>query len=46
MYKRTLVVECTVKENALDGTQYNLLLLDSERIDAYDQTASSFTVSR
>ncbi|XP_039143726.1 guanylate-binding protein 3-like [Dioscorea cayenensis subsp. rotundata] len=27
-----------IKRTALDGTEYNLLLLDSEGIDAYDQT--------
>ena len=27
-----------LKRTALDGTEYNLLLLDSEGIDAYDQT--------
>jgi len=32
---------CTpLKRTALDGTEYNLLLLDSEGIDAYDQTVS------
>lgn len=34
-----------LKRTALDGTEYNLLLLDTEGIDAYDQTVSphSFT---
>ncbi|KAG8065642.1 hypothetical protein GUJ93_ZPchr0004g39820 [Zizania palustris] len=27
-----------IKRTALDGTEYNLLLLDTEGIDAYDQT--------
>ena len=27
-----------IKRTALDGTEYSLLLLDSEGIDAYDQT--------
>jgi len=27
-----------LKRTALDGTEYNLILLDSEGIDAYDQT--------
>lgn len=27
-----------LKRTAIDGTEYNLLLLDSEGIDAYDQT--------
>lgn len=33
---------------ALDGTEYNLLLLDSEGIDAYDQTVrrDSYTFSK
>ncbi|KAL9407204.1 hypothetical protein Peur_004176 [Populus x canadensis] len=35
-----------LKRIALDGTQYNLLLLDSEGIDAYDQIVSAFTLSR
>ncbi|XP_020571439.1 guanylate-binding protein 3-like [Phalaenopsis equestris] len=29
-----------LKKTALDGTEYNLLLLDSEGIDAYDQTGT------
>lgn len=29
-----------LKRTALDGTEYHLLLLDSEGIDAYDQTVS------
>ncbi|PKA50185.1 hypothetical protein AXF42_Ash020130 [Apostasia shenzhenica] len=29
-----------LKRTALDGTEYNLLLLDSEGIDAYDQTGT------
>ena len=29
-----------LKKTALDGTEYSLLLLDSEGIDAYDQTVS------
>ncbi|XP_020268861.1 plectin-like [Asparagus officinalis] len=29
-----------IKRTALDGTEYNLLLLDSEGIDAYDQTGT------
>jgi Guanylate-binding protein, N-terminal domain len=29
-----------IKRMALDGTEYNLLLLDTEGIDAYDQTVS------
>lgn len=29
-----------LKRTSLDGTEYNLLLLDSEGIDAYDQTVS------
>ncbi|URD88834.1 Guanylate-binding protein, C-terminal domain [Musa troglodytarum] len=32
-----------LKRTALDGTEYNLLLLDSEGIDAYDQTGSYST---
>ncbi|KAJ8761398.1 hypothetical protein K2173_001529 [Erythroxylum novogranatense] len=32
-----------LKRTALDGTQYNLLLLDSEGIDAYDQTGTYST---
>ncbi|PKI36363.1 hypothetical protein CRG98_043247 [Punica granatum] len=31
-----------LKRTALDGTEYNLLLLDSEGIDAYDQTVGFF----
>jgi hypothetical protein len=27
-----------IKRTAFDGTEYSLLLLDSEGIDAYDQT--------
>lgn len=30
-----------LKRTALDGTEYHLLLLDSEGIDAYDQTVST-----
>lgn len=30
-----------LKRTAIDGTEYNLLLLDSEGIDAYDQTVGS-----
>ncbi|XP_038690047.1 guanylate-binding protein 1-like [Tripterygium wilfordii] len=29
-----------IKRTAIDGTEYNLLLLDSEGIDAYDQTGT------
>ncbi|WRX33374.1 Guanylate-binding protein [Theobroma cacao] len=29
-----------LKRTALDGTEYNLLLLDTEGIDAYDQTGT------
>ena len=29
-----------LRRTALDGTEYNLLLLDTEGIDAYDQTVS------
>ncbi|KAK7319744.1 hypothetical protein RJT34_04469 [Clitoria ternatea] len=32
-----------LKRTALDGTEYNLLLLDSEGIDAYDQTGKYST---
>ncbi|KAI4306435.1 hypothetical protein L6164_029712 [Bauhinia variegata] len=32
-----------LKRKALDGTEYNLLLLDSEGIDAYDQTGTYST---
>ncbi|CAN1327231.1 Guanylate-binding protein 6 [Linum perenne] len=32
-----------IKRTALDGTEYNLLLLDSEGIDAYDQTGTYST---
>ncbi|XP_056175637.1 uncharacterized protein LOC115686600 isoform X4 [Syzygium oleosum] len=32
-----------LKRRALDGTEYNLLLLDSEGIDAYDQTGTYST---
>ncbi|XP_024987627.1 guanylate-binding protein 3-like [Cynara cardunculus var. scolymus] len=32
-----------IKKTALDGTEYNLLLLDSEGIDAYDQTGTYST---
>ncbi|KAF3451422.1 hypothetical protein FNV43_RR07517 [Rhamnella rubrinervis] len=32
-----------MKRTALDGTEYNLLLLDSEGIDAYDQTGTYST---
>ncbi|XP_014493951.1 guanylate-binding protein 1 [Vigna radiata var. radiata] len=32
-----------LKRTALDGTDYNLLLLDSEGIDAYDQTGTYST---
>ncbi|CAN0911074.1 Guanylate-binding protein 6, partial [Linum grandiflorum] len=32
-----------IKRTALDGTEYNLLLLDSEGIDAYDQTGQYST---
>ncbi|XP_059670531.1 uncharacterized protein LOC132316048 [Cornus florida] len=32
-----------LKRTALDGTEYNLLLLDSEGIDAYDQTGTYST---
>ncbi|ESQ39741.1 hypothetical protein EUTSA_v10000755mg [Eutrema salsugineum] len=32
-----------IKQKALDGTDYNLLLLDSEGIDAYDQTGTYST---
>lgn len=35
-----------LKRTALDGTEYNLLLLDSEGIDAYDQTVSIFQFSK
>lgn len=35
-----------MKRTALDGTEYNLILLDSEGIDAYDQTVSIFFVHR
>jgi hypothetical protein len=33
-----------IKRTALDGTEYNLLLLDSEGIDAYDQTVRNSSV--
>ena len=29
-----------LRRTTLDGTEYNLLLLDTEGIDAYDQTGS------
>jgi hypothetical protein len=29
-----------IKRTAADGSQYNLILLDSEGIDSYDQTVS------
>ncbi|KAJ0963131.1 hypothetical protein J5N97_028253 [Dioscorea zingiberensis] len=32
-----------IKRTAVDGTEYNLLLLDSEGIDAYDQTGTYST---
>ncbi|KAK9756915.1 hypothetical protein RND81_01G129400 [Saponaria officinalis] len=32
-----------IKKTALDGTDYNLILLDSEGIDAYDQTGTYST---
>ncbi|MCL7027789.1 hypothetical protein MKW94_015757, partial [Papaver nudicaule] len=32
-----------LKRTALDGTEYNLVLLDSEGIDAYDQTGTYST---
>lgn len=32
-----------LKRTALDGTEYNLILLDSEGIDAYDQTGTYST---
>ncbi|XP_052182162.1 uncharacterized protein LOC127794905 [Diospyros lotus] len=32
-----------IRRTALDGTEYNLLLLDSEGIDAYDQTGTYST---
>ncbi|WCJ27102.1 Guanylate-binding family protein [Euphorbia peplus] len=32
-----------IKRTSLDGTEYNLLLLDSEGIDAYDQTGTYST---
>ncbi|CAI9292999.1 unnamed protein product [Lactuca saligna] len=32
-----------LKRTALDGTEYNLLLIDSEGIDAYDQTGTYST---
>ncbi|KAL0889277.1 hypothetical protein Bca101_013260 [Brassica carinata] len=32
-----------IKRTALDGSEYNLLLLDSEGIDAYDQTGTYST---
>lgn len=35
-----------LKRTALDGTEYNLLLLDSEGIDAYDQTVCFFQFSK
>lgn len=31
-----------MKRTALDGTEYSLLLLDSEGIDAYDQTVKFY----
>ena len=34
-----------LKRTAADGSEYNLLLLDSEGIDAYDQTVSPFPYS-
>jgi hypothetical protein len=33
-----------VKRTAPDGSEYSLLLLDSEGIDAYNQTASLLTL--
>ncbi|KAJ6880710.1 hypothetical protein NC652_033907 [Populus alba x Populus x berolinensis] len=39
------LLSAPLKRTTLDGTQYNLLLLDSEGIDAYDQTVSTFTLS-
>ena len=33
-----------LKCTALDGTEYSLLLLDSEGIDAYDQTVCILTL--
>lgn len=35
-----------LKRTALDGTEYNLLLLDSEGIDAYDQTVSFHSLAQ
>ncbi|KAI7742970.1 hypothetical protein M8C21_030252, partial [Ambrosia artemisiifolia] len=32
-----------LRRTALDGTEYNLLLIDSEGIDAYDQTGTYST---
>lgn len=29
-----------IKRTAADGSEYNLILLDSEGIDSYDQTVS------
>ncbi|KAH6835840.1 hypothetical protein C2S53_012522 [Perilla frutescens var. hirtella] len=44
LHKRSLAVECPpIRRTALDGTEYNLLLLDSEGIDAYDQTGTYST---
>lgn len=34
-----------IKRRALDGTEYSLLLLDTEGIDAYDQTVSTLITS-
>ncbi|GFS46322.1 guanylate-binding family protein [Actinidia rufa] len=35
-----------IRRTSLDGTEYNLLLLDSEGIDAYDQTVLDNLVSK
>ncbi|KAL2927639.1 Guanylate-binding protein 3 [Bienertia sinuspersici] len=37
MHQRALVWSVPIKRTALDGIEYNLILLDSKGIDAYDQ---------
>ncbi|XWS68699.1 hypothetical protein CRYUN_Cryun04dG0113700 [Craigia yunnanensis] len=36
--KKLWILSAPLKRTALDGTEYSLLLIDTERIDAYDQT--------
>eukprot|EP00201_Polytomella_parva_P018309 CAMPEP_0175050852 /NCGR_PEP_ID=MMETSP0052_2-20121109/7477_1 /TAXON_ID=51329 ORGANISM="Polytomella parva, Strain SAG 63-3" /NCGR_SAMPLE_ID=MMETSP0052_2 /ASSEMBLY_ACC=CAM_ASM_000194 /LENGTH=724 /DNA_ID=CAMNT_0016315077 /DNA_START=265 /DNA_END=2440 /DNA_ORIENTATION=+ len=43
MYQRFMDVVSTIERSAADGSPYHLVMLDTEGIDAYDQTAQYST---